>query len=370
MKTRLLDWYAKGHVQKFVTWVTIILVFVVASALLEFICRGFLISDVDAALGQNVPPDQMTEIKRHLARFSGWFGFQLFSGIMFMALVGWFVMKLSTRLNLVGEVTLGKALRFTDAMERLGLIHELEQLHFVRHYKIPLYIAANPLLNDEVEAVKARLYPFVRTLLASTDFMAAEKGRKRLCVKAEDLEAALAQIGHPGPLSATDPVEETPASLRELQAQVANLEMEKKVLQSQFVEAAAKVQELEDTNSKLKAGLGNQARQEGKGDKAQKRLFLCALGLSPIFRAIVANKPDRRDVTREAVCSLFKINVNNDPVLKSLLLGIGESKPDELPDNISNLAWGFLKGLDLTNPSGPAPTGNLARLKKLIFIDE
>lgn len=366
MKRTLLDWYVKGHVQKFVTWVTIILVFVVTAGLLEFICRGFLISDVDAALGGSIPSDQVSIIKRHLATFSGGFGLQLFVGIIFMALVGWFIMKLSTRLNLVGSVTLGKALRFTDAMERLGLVHEWEQLQFVRHYKIPLYIASSPLLVDETEAVKASLYPFVRTLLASTDFMAAEKGRKRLCLKAEDLEAVLAQIGK-GSVSSTDPAEESPASLRELQAQIANLEMEKKVLQSQFMETTARLKNLEAINDKLKTGLGNQARQEGKDNKAQKRLFLCTLGLAPIFQAIVTHKPDRRDVTRDAFGSLFKISINNDAVLKNLLLGIGENTPDKLPDNICNLAWDFLKGLDLTNPSGPALTGNLTRLKKMVF---
>ncbi|MDL2259264.1 hypothetical protein LJB99_00075 [Deltaproteobacteria bacterium OttesenSCG-928-K17] len=288
---------------------------------------------------------------------------------MFLAAVGWFIMKLSTRLNLVGAVTLDKALRFTDAMERLGLVHEWEQLQFVRHYKIPLYIATQPLLSDEVENIKASLYPFVRTLLASTDFMAAEKGRKRLCLKAEDLEAALAQIGQ-GPVQSTAPQEETPASLRDLQAQVANLEMEKKVLQSQFVESNAKIKELEALSRDLKSELHVHARKDGKDDKAQKRLFLYTLGLAPVFQSIIIHKPDRRDVTRGAFGSLFKASLNDDAVLKSLLLGIGEDPPDKLPDYICDLAWDFLKGLELTNSSGPAPTGNVARLKRLVFDGE
>lgn len=366
MRKHLSDWYINGYVQKLATWVIIIMMFSVTAALLEFICRGYLINDVDAALGENIPLEQVNTIKRHLAGFSGGFGLQLFCSIAFMAVVGWFVMKLSTRLNLVGTVTLDRALRFTDTMERLGLVHEWEQLQFIRHYKIPLYIAAQPLLADEVQNVKASLYPFVRTLLASTDFMAAEKGRKRLCLEASALEDVLSQIGQ-GSVQSTAPLEEAPASLRDLQAQVANLEMEKRVLQSQFVESNGRIKELEDLNRDLKSELHIHARKDGKDDKAQKRLFLYTLGLAQAFQGIIVHKPDRRDVTRSAFGSLFKTSLNDDAVLKSLLLGIGEDTPDKLPDYICDLAWEFLKGLELTNPSGPAPTGNLARLKKLIF---
>ena len=287
MKKHLLDWYVKGHVQRFATWLIITMVFLVTAALLEFICRGFLINDIDVALQGNVPSDQLVQINRHLASLSMGFGLLLFWCIVFMALVGWFIMKLTTRLNLVGSVTLDRALRFTDAMERLGLVHEWEQLHFVRHYKIPLYIAASPILAAEAQAVKASLYPFVKTRLASTDFIAAEKGRKRLCLKAEDLEAALAQISQ-GPISSTDPAEEMPAGLREIQARVARLEMEKKILQSQFVEATSRVKELETHNNELKGSIKVQARQEGKDDKAQKRLLLYTLGLAPVFQAITS----------------------------------------------------------------------------------
>lgn len=73
--------------------------------------------------------------------------------------------------------------------------------------------------------------------------MNEEKGRKRLCLNADDLEAALSQIGQSGKISA-DEAEPSP-SLRDLQAQVANLEMEKKILQKQFVECSTKIKELE-----------------------------------------------------------------------------------------------------------------------------
>ncbi len=286
-----------------------------------------------------------------------------------MGVVGWFVVKLSTRFNLVGAVSLAKALRFADAMERLGLIHEWEQLQFVRHYKIPLYIAVKPLLNAEAVDIKARLYPFVQTLLASTDLMAAEKGRKTLCVKAEDLEAALVQISRTV-VQPPDNQGENVSTLRELQAQVATLEMEKKVLQNQYVESGERIKELESLNRKTKSALDNHARQDGKDVKAQQRVFLYAVALAPLFRGILAHKPDRRDVTRSAFSTLYKSSINEEAMLKSLLLGIGEDSPDKLPDFISDLTWEFLKSLDLTNSSGPAPSGNVGRLKKMLLGGE
>ena len=369
MIKRLSNWYVNGRIQQLFTYFVFLVVAFLSALMMEFICTGLVLNGLDNSLSEFVPRDQVQQVKAELAAAGGGFGPQLFLIIMFVAAVGWGLLKLSTRLNLVGPVALGKALRFTDAMERLGLVHEWEQLQFVRHYRIPLYIAAQPLLSDEAENIKASLYPFVRTLLASTDFMAAEKGRKRLCLKAEDLEAALAKVGQRS-VQSTDPQEEAPASLRDLQAQVANLEMEKKVLQNQFIETNTRIKELEKLNRGLKGELNNNARQEGKDDKAQKRLFLYTLGLAPVFQGIIIHKPDRRDVTRSAFGSLFKTSLNADAVLKSLLLGIGEDLPDKLPDYICDLAWDFLKGLELTNPSGPAPTGNVARLKRLVFDGE
>jgi hypothetical protein len=366
MQKILSKWYESGRLQQLFTYLVFLVAAFLFALMVEFICTDMVLGEADRVLAEYVPNDQIAQVKIKLTAAGGGFGPQLFLIALFMAITIWALMKVSTRLNLVGPVTLDKALRFDEAMQRLGLVHEWEQLQFVRHYKISLYIATQPLLTDEAEAVKAGVYPFVRTLLASTDYMAAEKGRKRLCLRTEDLEAALAQIGQ-GAASSAPTSEETPASLRDLQAQVANLEMEKKVLQSQFVESNSKIQELEALNSQLKSELQIHARKEGKDDKAQKRLFLYSLGLAPIFQAIVANKPDRRDVTRGAFSALFKASLNDDAVLKSLLLGIGECAPDELPDYICHLAWDFLKSLELTNISGPAPTGSQARLKKLIF---
>jgi hypothetical protein len=140
-----------------------------------------------------------------------------------------------------------------------------------------------------------------------------------------------------------------------------------KALQKQLFEEAEKVKELEVVKEAQKNELQGYTLREGKDDKAQKRLMLYSLGLAPIFHKLTAQKPDRRDLTKLALADLYKTSVEGSPALKSLLVGLGETEPTKLPDNFCDLLWENLKTLDLTSPGGPPPTGNMARLKKIIF---
>jgi len=259
-----------------------------------------------------------------------------------------------------------KAIRFTDALEGLGLRHDWEQFHFVRQYDLPVYIAAKPLLTAETSTVKASFYPYIQTLLASPSSLDEYKGSKRLCLKAAELDEALNKLRaeSPPPEAEAGDANPTPS---DRQDRVADLEVRNKALQNQLFEVTAKVKELEMVTETQKNELQGYTLREGKDDKAQKRLMLYSLGLAPIFHKLTAEKPDRRDLTKLALADLYKISVDGSPALKSLLVGLGETEPTKLPDNFCDLLWENLKTLDLTSPGGPPPTGNMARLKKIIF---
>jgi hypothetical protein len=366
VKNRLSGWYTKGHIQKIITFLIFFTAAVILASLLEYICQGYVLGPADPILAQYMPPEDVLKVKLLLKAASDGFWPHLFMSLVFTGGLLWALVKITTRFNLVGQIVLDKALRFTDAMENLGLKHDWEQFHFVRHYDLPVYIAAKPLLAAESSAVKASFYPYIQTLLASPSSLDEYKGSKRLCLKAADLDEALNK------LQATTclPEPETQAAappLRDIQTRVADLEMRNKVLQNQLVESGAKIKELESVNESCKSELQGYALREGKDDKAQKRLMLYSLALAPIFHKLVAKKPDRRDLTKPALAALFKISVEGRPTLKSLLVGLGEAEPTDLPDNFCDLLWENLKTLDLTSLGGPPPTGNLARLKKIVF---
>lgn len=124
MKNRLAKWHNNGRVQQVFTYLVFLMVASIAAILLEIICTGLVLSRVDGVLSDYVPLNQISPVKAKLAATSVGFGLQLFWIIFFIVVSGWGLLKLSTRLNLVGRVTLNKAIRFSDAMERLGLIHE------------------------------------------------------------------------------------------------------------------------------------------------------------------------------------------------------------------------------------------------------
>ncbi|MCL2102403.1 MAG: hypothetical protein FWH22_11900 [Fibromonadales bacterium] len=153
----------------------------------------------------------------------------------------------------------------------------------------------------------------------------------------------------------------------DLQAQVNDLQTTSKTLQKQLVILEDTNKELQRNYEAVKSDLKCQQMRESKEEKNQKKLMLYSLGLSPIFHKLVEKKPDRRDLTKPALADLFKISVDSSPALKSLLLGLGETNTAKLPDNVCDIFWENLKILELTSPGGMPPTGNLPRLKKIIF---
>ena len=366
IKNRVSDWYIKGYIQLAVTYLIYLAAAVILASLLEYLCQGYVLWRADPILAKYVPPQDVQEIKRLIEAASGGGWPQLFMSIAFLGWLLWTLLKVSTRLDLVGRIVLDKALRFTDALEGLGLRHDWEQFHFVRQYDIPVYIAVKPLLNAEAFSVKASFYPYIQTRLASPSSLDEYKGSKRLCLKAADLTDALNKLRMEN--SPAEPATEaaTP-TLSNLQARLADLEIRNKILQNQLVETGTRIKELEAANEALKNEIHGHTMRGGKNEKAQKRLMLYSLGLAPIFHKLTDKKHDRQDLTKPALVNLFKTSVDSTPALKSLLAGLGEKNPTDLPENIGDLLWENLKILDLTSPGGSPPTGYLARLKKIIF---
>lgn len=366
IKNRLSDWYIKGHIQKAVTSFVFLAVSIILAKLLEYSCQGYVLWRAGPILAKYVPLNEVMEIKRLLMAASDGFLPVLVFGLFFACGSLWALLKFSTRLDLVGRIVLDKALRFTDALEGLGLRHDWEQFHFVRHYDIPVYIANKPLLTAEAYSVKASFYPYIKGLLVSPSSLDAYKGSKRICLKAADLAEALNKLRLENSPAEPETEAATP-TLSNLQARLADLEIRNKILQNQLVETGTRIKELEVTNETLKNELHGHTLRDGKNEKAQKRLMLYSLGLAPIFHKLTATKYDRRDLTKPALMNLFKTSVDSTPALKSLLVGLGEKNPTDLPENIGDLLWENLKILDLTSPGGSPPTGYMARLKKIIF---
>ena len=69
------------------------------------------------------------------------------------------LLLVTLRLNLTWKAILPKAVEFTSAMRKIGLLDFDTQLAFVSAQKMCVFIADNPILNDIQENVRVRRYP-------------------------------------------------------------------------------------------------------------------------------------------------------------------------------------------------------------------
>ena len=88
---------------------------------------------------------------------------------------------------MVLEYKLDNAHDFKNLFKSYVLEHK-KQIAFVREHKLSVFIAAAPILGDDKENVRAKLYPFVNNILASESVFTNNIGRRTLCLDAEEYD--------------------------------------------------------------------------------------------------------------------------------------------------------------------------------------
>jgi hypothetical protein len=109
VKNHLSDWYVKGRIQKTVTLLIFVAAAIILAYLLEYICQGYVLGPAAPILAQYVPPEDILKVKRLLKEASDGLWPALFMGLIFVVGALWGLLKVSTRLNLVGRIVLDKA---------------------------------------------------------------------------------------------------------------------------------------------------------------------------------------------------------------------------------------------------------------------
>ncbi len=108
--------------------------------------------------------------------------------------------KASTKLNLAQSVSLPKGVEFSSAMRKLGILELEDQLACIRKRKLPVFIAAEPLLEDEEENVRAKIYTYMHDPLTSKPFIERSAGKRVLCLDVSDYERIIPEIEKNGSL--------------------------------------------------------------------------------------------------------------------------------------------------------------------------
>ena len=110
--------------------------------------------------------------------------------------VGWLFMRWAAKRNWSWPVMLPRAVEFRSAMERLGIVDPNDRIAFVRKYKLPVFIAPNPIVGTEQKEIRVRLYAFAHNLsLGDNEVFERYAGKQALCLDAADYERLLEEHG-------------------------------------------------------------------------------------------------------------------------------------------------------------------------------
>ena len=189
-----------------------------------------------------------------------------------------FIIRFSTRINLAKSIILPEAIEFATAMRRLGVLQLAGQIQFIRQHKMPVYIAANPLLGEQASQVKVKHYYFAgHRSLASPAIYANKIGQRLLCLAQADYE----QLLQNNTLQATQALTEKNVQIKNLQTELAKL----------VIELDALTEQKNEINKQLTTALAR-GQKEVIANERNLPFWLVAIPL--IHRLKNSAKPDQK----------------------------------------------------------------------------
>jgi hypothetical protein len=90
--------------------------------------------------------------------------------------------------DFVQDVILTRALEFSSALRKIGVLSPADQMQFVKKHKMPVFIATTEILGDEIQNIKAKLNTFSRGNLTSSSVYSQNIGKRTLCLNADDFQ--------------------------------------------------------------------------------------------------------------------------------------------------------------------------------------
>ena len=306
--------------------------------LVYFVCLGGVALIVDAfekrrfaalaegAAAENIIPTNTLE------RFASFINsadssaiFMVFLLAVFGSLIGYFLIKLSTKLNLVWPVTLPQVVEFSSAMRKIGIVEPGEQIAFVRKHKLPVFIAGSPILGEEQADVSAKLYIYAHKPIAAQDIFERNIGKRTLCLDADDYNSIMAESMKRFSLEESAALVEKNEELRSLKTALASMAEDKSRLESENSDLETSVQELKN---KVQT---QPAQEESRVERLRiERLQWAAF--IPVMDRLMRDAPEGKKFTTRELEEAFAAEWAARPDLRERmgqLTGSEETKPSE-----------------------------------------
>lgn len=256
--------------------------------------------------------------------------------------VGIAVVKFSSRVNFTWSVTLPKVVEFSSALRKLKVLEHKKQIAFVREHKLSVFIAAAPILGDDKEDARVKLYPFVNNILASESVFTNNIGRRTLCLDAEEYERIAEEYRRRSLEEDSIASAEKDDEIKKLKAAQASLIQENADLTKERNELRGKVRI-------------QQAQEDTRIDRLRVERLLWAAYI-PVMDRLMRDAAGKQYTTRE-IEDAFKAEWEQRADLRKHMLRLAKSEEANPSENFIKAVKAEFKEAGQLSPGG-RPKGN------------
>jgi regulator of replication initiation timing len=263
---------------------------------------------------------------------------QVISEVAVLLLLIQYALMKSTHLNFVQDVVLPRAVEFSTALRKIGVLFPKEQMDFVKKHKLPIYIAKTSIIGDESQNTKAKLYPFSRGIMASPAVYSQNIGKRMLCLNGEDYQLFLDERLRQTSIANDIRLE---AYKQEIAALTSTLKTE-----------MDKNSALQKENDELKMQMKTLRARMGKATVAVQEAMVFARVAIPLIDRLKKEFQGHK-YTRPDIQSAFLADVEQQQDLRPSLQKIFESEELILPEAYMKAIRNELSGLVSTGGRSP-----------------
>jgi hypothetical protein len=327
-----LNWRQRGFLQQIFSIISVLICGAIFLYFLDlFEKRRFLAEINKLQIGEKIDKNTFSLIEIAVnSMFSGDVLLIVIIGVSCIALLH-LLLKWFGQVNWALPATLSKAVEFSSALRNLGIINPSEQVEFIVKKKMPVYIACEPLLGNQRENVKAKLYVFGnKEYFVAGKFLASTIGRQTLCLAVEDYETVVQEGQVASDLGEFIFLANKDREINELNNELERLkgELEKHI--------AEKIE--------LKQKFGTVPAREGRGFKlVRDSLPLWHIVIPMLERLKKDGKPGQ--YTKKSIQNAFLAELEHQKKSKTILSELFDNKNNKLPDWLLEIIKDDLKDL-------------------------
>lgn len=334
-----MNMFQRGVLQQFITYFVYLGCVAAGIYMVGLSIKGMYINAANQQLVANqITKEAFSQIIQFISSKKIYDAIDIIWEVAILFLLIQYLLMKSTHFNFVQDVILSRAVEFSTALRKIGVLLPKEQMEFVKKHKLPVYIAKNSIIGDESQNTHAKLYPFSRGIMASPAVYSQNIGKRMLCLNGEDYQLFLDERVHRASIADDTRLE---AKSQEVAALTSALKTE-----------MDKNSALQKENDELKMQTRTLEARTGRASVAVHKTIVFARIAIPLIESLKQEFKGYK-YTRPDIQSAFLEEVEKQPDLRSSLQEIFESQEMILPEAYMKAMRNELSGLVSTGGRSP-----------------